>query len=95
MSDALPVGPRRFTDESGVEWDVREIQNPAMPDSLAKILGNDRRRTGWLLFESAAGERRRLAPYPSDWATVSEFEIVRWCAKASRVPPAPGRRRQD
>lgn len=95
MSDARPARVRTFTDDSGVRWTIREIQNPTMPESLAKLLGNDRRRSGWLLFESEVGERRRLAPYPEDWATVSEFEIVRWCAKATRVPPGPARRRQD
>jgi hypothetical protein len=86
---------RSFTDEVGIEWEVREIAHATMPASLEKLLGPDRRRSGWLVFQSANGERRRLAPYPSDWATVTDFEIIRWCAKAERVPPGPSRRDQD
>ena len=86
---------RSFTDEDGIEWEVREIANAMMPASLEKLLGPDRRRSGWLTFQSATGERRRLSPYPSDWATVTDFEIIRWCARAERVPPAPSRREQD
>jgi hypothetical protein len=86
---------RTFTDEVGTEWVVREIANATMPTSLQKLLGPDRRRSGWLAFQSAGGERRRLSPYPSDWATVTDFEIIRWCAKAVRVPPAPARRDED
>jgi len=86
---------RTFTDEVGIAWEVREIANAAMPVSLEKLLGPDRRRSGWLAFKSASGERRRLSPYPADWATVTDFEIIRWCAKAEQVPPAPSRRDQD
>jgi hypothetical protein len=89
------VRSRVFRDDADLEWEVREITNAMMPPSLAKLLGDDRRRSGWLAFTSVAGDRRRLSPYPPDWATVSDFEIARWCAKAQRVPPAPGRRQQD
>ena len=93
-ADAMPQ-TRDFMDDLGVEWKVREIANASMPASLEKFIGEDRRRSGWLSFVSATGERRRLSPYPADWARVSDFEIAHWCAKAERVPPAPGRRRQD
>ena len=36
-------------------------------------------------------DKRRLAPYPPDWRTMSTFELERWCMKATRVPPAPPR----
>jgi hypothetical protein len=86
---------RTFTDDLGVQWEVREIHHATMPESLAKLLGPDRRRSGWLTFHSDSGERRRLSPYPSDWATVSEFEILHWCLRAVPIPPAPERRKQD
>lgn len=95
MSNARLGDVRKFTDDGGVAWEVREIANAQMPPSLTKLLGDERRRSGWLAFSSETGERRRLAPYPSDWASVSDFEIARWCAKAERVPPAPSRREQD
>ena len=86
---------RKFIDEDGVKWEVWEVGNPAIHGSLTAQLLAERRRSGWLVFESATGEKRRLAPYPSDWATVSDFELAHWCAKAVRVPPAPGRREED
>jgi hypothetical protein len=91
----MPARERTFVDDAGVQWTVRAVDNPTMPPALTKLLGPDRRRNGWLIFTSAEGQRRRLSPYPLDWTSVSDFEIVRWCMKAAPVPPAPGRRRQD
>ncbi|MDB4881880.1 MAG: hypothetical protein JWL95_646 [Gemmatimonadetes bacterium] len=86
---------RTFIDTVEVEWTVREIDSPSLTGTLAKVLENDRRRGGWLVFESAEGEKRRLAPYPPDWRTISDFELERWCMRARPVPPAPARRAQD
>ena len=86
---------RSFTDTVGVTWTVREIGSPSLSATLQKLLEADRRRGGWLVFESGDGDKRRLAPYPPDWRTVSAFELERWCMKATRVPPAPARRAQD
>jgi hypothetical protein len=86
---------RSFTDAVGVEWTVREIGTPSMTQTLSKLLEHDRRRGGWLVFESNEGEKRRLAPYPPDWRTVTTFELERWCMKATHVPPAPARRAED
>ena len=86
---------RTFLDTVGLEWTVHEIASPSLPPALARILENDRRRGGWLVFESVDGERRRLAPYPADWQTMSGFEIERWCMRAVPVPPAPERRAED
>ncbi len=86
---------RTFSDSVGVEWTVREIATPELTGTLARILEHDRRLGGWLVFESLDGEKRRLAPYPPDWRTMSAFEIERWCMRATRVPPAPARRAED
>jgi hypothetical protein len=86
---------RSFTDSVGVSWTVREIGSPTLTQTLAKVLKTERRRSGWLVFDSSEGDKRRLAPYPPDWRTVSTFELERWCMKATRVPPAPARRAQD
>jgi hypothetical protein len=86
---------RSFTDAVQVEWTVCEIDSPSLTGTLAKVLENDRRRGGWLVFESKDGEKRRLAPYPPDWRTMSAFELERWCMRATAVPPAPARRAQD
>lgn len=89
------ITSRSFVDSVGVDWTVREIGSPKLTQTLAKVLEQDRRRSGWLVFESEDGDKRRLAPYPPDWRTVSTFELERWCMKAQRVPPAPARRAQD
>ena len=86
---------RTFTDSVGLEWTVREIASPALTGAMARVLETDRRRGGWLMFESTEGEKRRLAPYPPDWRTMSTFEIERWCMRATQAPPAPLRRKQD
>jgi hypothetical protein len=89
------ISSRSFTDSVGVNWTVREIGSPTLTQTLAKVLKSERRRSGWLVFESTEGDKRRLAPYPPDWRTVSMFELERWCMKATRVPPAPARRAED
>ncbi|MDQ2667175.1 MAG: hypothetical protein M3Z05_14340 [Gemmatimonadota bacterium] len=86
---------RDFVDNVGVAWTVREIASPVLAGTLARVLGRDRRTGGWLVFESSEREKRRLAPYPPDWRTMSDFEIGRWCMKATHVPPAPARRAED
>lgn len=92
---ALPT-PRTFLDAEETRWEVREIRSHELPERLAALLGDgDRRRAGWLVFESAGGEKRRLSPFPPDWTTISDFELERWCMRAARVPPAPARRRED
>ena len=89
------ISSRAFTDSVGVDWTVREIGSPTLTQTLAKVLQSDRRRGGWLVFESSEGDKRRLAPYPPDWRTVSIFELERWCMKSTSVPPAPARRAED
>ena len=89
------ITSRSFTDSVGVDWSVREIASPTLTRTLAKVLESDRRRGGWLVFESSEGDKRRLSPYPPDWRTVSTFELERWCMKATQVPPAPARRAED
>ena len=86
---------RSFVDTVGLEWTVREIGTPNMSPTLARLMSYDRRSGGWLVFESVDGEKRRLAPYPPDWRTMSSFEIARWCMRATHVPPAPARRAED
>jgi hypothetical protein len=90
-----PEPSRRYVDSCDVEWTVREIGNPTFTGKVAQMLQHDRRRSGWLVFESAEGEKRRLAPYPPDWRTMSAFEIERWCMRATRVPPGHARRAED
>ncbi len=45
---------------------------------------------GWLTFETQ-GEKRRLAPYPSNWTGLSDQELTALCAKALLVQPSRAR----
>jgi hypothetical protein len=40
-----------------------------------------------LAFESAHGEKRRLAPIPEDWESLSDQELVALCAQAALPIP--------
>jgi hypothetical protein len=88
-------GPRSFTDSVGVTWSVHEIVSRPLSPNLARMLGGERRTRGWLLFQTADGEKRRLNPYPDDWVDLSDWMLERWCMRAAHVPPAPARRVQD
>jgi hypothetical protein len=41
---------------------------------------------GWLSFVSA-GSKRRLAPFPADWANVTDIELERLCVTARVAAP--------
>jgi hypothetical protein len=47
---------------------------------------------GWLAFESE-NEKRRLAPIPQRWESLSDAELTRLCAQA-RVVQLPGPRQE-
>jgi hypothetical protein len=87
--------PRTFTDSVGGVWTVREITPGPMPEKLSQLLREDRRRGGWLLFMSETNEKRRLAPVPQGWASLSDAELESWCMRARRAPPGPARRSED
>jgi hypothetical protein len=45
---------------------------------------------GWLSFEAADGERRRLVPMPElpgGWAEATPDQLRAWCASANPSPP--------
>jgi hypothetical protein len=87
--------PRAFTDSFGVAWTVREITPGPMPEKLSQLLGEDRRRGGWLLFMSERGEKRRLVPVPQGWAGLTDADLEACCIRGRRVPPGPERRVED
>jgi hypothetical protein len=45
---------------------------------------------GWLCFETR-GEKRRLAPFPDDWAARSDHELEQLCEHATVVKLGPRR----
>lgn len=95
VSAGLSVTMRQFTDCVGDRWTVYCIIPPAFLQGAITLLPHQERRNGWLLFESDAGERRRLAPFPTDWYAVSDFELERWCMRAARIGATPRRRAED
>jgi hypothetical protein len=39
---------------------------------------------GWLCFETA-GEKRRLSPFPDEWADMTDSELWELCGKAEKA----------
>lgn len=78
---------RTFVDPDGIKWQVWEIK----PDVAGKVGGTARVHPnladGWLCFESANGEKRRLAPIPPDWTRYTSSQLIGLCGSAT-----PGRR---
>ena len=96
---------RTFCDSLGRTWEVWSI-SPAQferrADSVVSSPGvepNTRPpwrvsvgaewNAGWLAFETS-GDKRRLTPYPPNWAEWSEAELERLCERAI---PVDARRR--
>lgn len=94
---------RELVDARGVQWRVWEVnpavdvltrlRRRADLDvdphrRLAPTAASAERRVhGWLVFESAGGERRRLAPIPTAWPErLSDVDVLVLLARAERVP---------
>jgi hypothetical protein len=76
---------REFRDEAGIEWKVS--LTPRGSDAVSREhLIPEAYREGWLVFESST-EKRRLAPVPADWETISPEALIALCAKASPQSP--------
>lgn len=77
------MAARTFTDSAGLTWDVFEVHRASKnPGAVSAGL-----EQGWLAF--ASGEhKRRLAPFPPDWASSSDDELALLC-EAARQAPAP------
>jgi hypothetical protein len=89
---------REFTDSRGVVWKVYRVEPQSVSDSLARLRQRlpdkeSERRRPWLLFESRAGEHRRLTPVPETWdGNCTDADLAEWCGAAEAIPPAPARR---
>lgn len=77
---------RDFRDADGVEWGVFFTARSVARDQHLP----EEYREGWLAFESAAGEKRRLAPVPEGWESLSWDELSALCESAT--PQAPRKR---
>lgn len=72
---------RQFRDQTGVDWKVSLTPRGSDAVSREHYLP-EAYRDGWLLFESAQ-EKRRFAPVPAEWESLSSDELAGLCAKAS------------
>lgn len=83
--DTAGPEPRTFTDSRGVSWQVFQVRLNRSPKLASTADVTD----GWLTF-CRDGEKRRLVPVPSDWATATPeaLEIMRDLAlPVQRVSP--------
>jgi hypothetical protein len=76
---------RHFRDKAGVEWQVFLTARGSDAVSREHFLP-EAFREGWLVFESAQ-EKRRLAPVPAKWESLSNEVLAELCAKASPQLP--------
>jgi hypothetical protein len=90
---------RKVTDRFGHDWDVWEV-NPAVIDRRARdsaplvdrrhvnvgFVGrvNERLRDGWLAFQSAH-EKRRLAPVPPGWESLTDQDLLTLLERAQKA----------
>ena len=87
------VASRDFIDSAGVAWRAWNVTPETMhPRTAAEDFLADL-QDGWLVFETIDGERkRRLCPYPTDWAERSRSELEALLERATPVQRRPARR---
>ena len=80
---------REFRDEKGRLWRAWDIHPEAIhPPTRAEDWLADCYVTGWIVFETLAGdEKRRLCPWPMNWAEADEHRLRSLLAAAELVPP--------
>ena len=90
------MASREFIDPVGQEWTVWAVTPQEMSKTLKRLTGNsEERRVPWLTFQSTEGDKRRLSPIPDGWETCEDLTLLALWESATRVPPAPARRRVD
>ena len=78
---------RDFKDERDVVWRAWPVLATSIhPRTAAEDYLGDFSE-GWLCFECADGERRRLAKYPRDWDKLPEAQLRTLLKAATAVPP--------
>ena len=76
------MGLINFKDAAGIRWRVWQVETPRASAHLM----DPNFRSGWLVFEREdVGERRRLAQFPEDWASLSPERLAGLVAVASPV----------
>jgi hypothetical protein len=80
---------REFKDEQGRLWRAWEIRPEAIhPPTKSEDWLADCYITGWIVFETLTGdEKRRLCPWPMNWAEADGRRLRQLLAAAEVVPP--------
>jgi hypothetical protein len=80
---------REFRDEQGRLWQAWDIRPEAIhPPTKAEDWLADCYVTGWIVFETLTGdEKRRLCPWPMNWAEADQERLRELLAAAEVVPP--------
>ena len=74
-----------FEDSAGTVWRVWNVSRETLSNGRNDYLGAEF-RTGWLCFQPEGGEeRRRLANYPEDWASLGPERLEALCLAATPV----------
>ncbi len=83
------MGLREVRDAAGVLWsvfDVFPLERQLPPGRPAPTRLAPEMASGWLAFQSEAGERRRVVPTPAGWEHLSDAELLRLLAGATAAP---------
>lgn len=84
-----------FRDANGAGWRVWNVSREMLETRTADYLGPEF-QAGWLVFQrEGADERRRLAQFPDDWASLTPPQLEHLCARAQPVVAAPRGRGSD
>jgi hypothetical protein len=84
---------RSIRDQQGVAWQVWAVLPVSIEPHriIDPTTGTDRLPLppefagGWIAFESARGERRRIGPLPDGWDTLDDDALLAVLDRASRV----------
>ena len=89
MRNPQHMAVREFRDEQGRLWQAWDIRPEAIhPPTRAEDWLADCYITGWIVFETLLGdEKRRLCPWPMNWAEADETRLRQLLAAAEVVPP--------
>ena len=81
---------REFTDESGRVWSAWSVQPAEIhPATKSEDYLSDCYVIGWIVFETKGGEeKRRLCPWPANWASLPDDSLRDLLRKAEKVAPS-------
>jgi hypothetical protein len=89
LRGATRMAIREFIDEQGRTWRAWDIKPEEIhPVTKAEDYLADCYVTGWIVFERNHGEeKRRLCPWPKNWAHRTDDELRELLRRADVIPP--------